>query len=451
MKVLTDYQREGIAAMLAHKRGSLLADEMGLGKSAEIVGVINELSAKQPLKFLRVVIICPAFLVQNWWNELGEWLSLYGRDAIISVVSYSSLHKLVANQIDLLVLDEAHYVKNDKSKRTQQVKKLAKLSKRIIAASGTPIESRPVELWTILQIVCPETWDPAGKWKGVQKEAGEGAGFFRFAKRFCDAKKVRHGKSEASMHWDFTGASNLPELHEWLRKTCMVRRLKKDVLAELPNKRRQIIVLPSENLGDDRLIPELSLLNYDECVKKLFSVKVLFQEYSIRRHEQGLAKVPQVAAFVKNALLESPKIVLFAHHRDVISQLATELAEYNPVITTGETHVADRGAAVRKFQNDPSVRLFIGSIGAAGVGITLTAASHVVFAELDPVPGKMTQAEDRLHRLGQTESVLVQHLVLNRTLDARLCKLLVRKQAVLSEALDFPHVKEESAANDVQA
>jgi SWI/SNF-related matrix-associated actin-dependent regulator 1 of chromatin subfamily A len=106
------------------------------------------------------------------------------------------------------------------------------------------------------------------------------------------------------------------------------------------------------------------------------------------------------------------------------------------VTVTGDTHVADRGAAVTAFQGDKRCRVFIGSIGAAGVGITLTAASHVIFCELDPVPGKMSQAEDRAHRIGQKNSVLVQHLVMDRTLCARMAKIVVRKQAIIKEALD---------------
>jgi SWI/SNF-related matrix-associated actin-dependent regulator 1 of chromatin subfamily A len=272
---------------------------------------------------------------------------------------------------------------------------------------------------------------------------GENAGFWAYARRYCDAKQVKHGKGNAdkNWHWDFSGASNLSELQVRLRAGCMIRRLKSEVLKQLPSKRRRIIVLPSIGEGDDDLMPNLTFENFDAAVRKLYSDKVLFEEYSNRRLAQGLAKVPQVVEYVMSALEGEQKVILFAHHGDVIEGLNTGIGvalkegEY-AVTITGKTHVADRGNAVYSFQNDPNCRVLIGSIGAAGVGLTLTAASHVIFAELDPVPGKMTQAEDRAHRIGQEECVLIDHLVWDRSLDSRICKILVRKQAVLSAALD---------------
>jgi SWI/SNF-related matrix-associated actin-dependent regulator 1 of chromatin subfamily A len=138
---------------------------------------------------------------------------------------------------------------------------------------------------------------------------------------------------------------------------------------------------------------------------------------------------------VKNALLASPKIVVFAHHRDVVSEIAAGF-EDAAVTLTGEDTPEARQAAVDRFQTDPACTLFVGSIRAAGLGLTLTASAHVVFAELDWVPANMTQAEDRTHRIGQRESVLVQHLVLQDSLDSRMARMLIKKQRVLDEALD---------------
>lgn len=155
------------------------------------------------------------------------------------------------------------------------------------------------------------------------------------------------------------------------------------------------------------------------------------------RHETALAKAPAVVSHLKDAMEGNrDKLIVFVHHKDVIDAMADAMQEVGVVQVTGDTPMAARQDAVDAFQNDPEVRLFIGNIQAAGVGLTLTASSHVVFAELDWVPGNMTQAEDRAHRIGQKNAVLVQHLVLDGSLDARLARTLIEKQAVLDQALD---------------
>jgi SWI/SNF-related matrix-associated actin-dependent regulator 1 of chromatin subfamily A len=443
------YQLEGIRFALGRK-GTLLADDMGLGKTVQAIGVINA-----DTSISNVLIVCPKSLVLNWKNEIAAWLHItpadYGRwttGVNIEIVTYEGLKKLGLKFFDLLIVDEAHMVKNDSSARTQRVLAAAKWCKKVILLTGTPIENRPSELWTLLRLADPETWDPAGYLKkrvagrltATQVGVGENAGYWKFVTRYCDAKKVKHGRGPGKAHWDFSGASHLDELNQRLQEGCMIRRLKQDVLTQLPAKRRRVIVLPSD-VNDDDLIPELTEGNYEDQVRRLYSDKVLFEEWSTRRKEQGLAKVGQIAEYILNSLEGEQKCILFCHHGQVIEDVYQSIAEGlkgqdYAVTVTGQTHVADRGKAVRYFQEDSTARVFLGSIGAAGVGLTLTAASHVVFGEEDPVPGKITQAEDRAHRIGQTESVLVDHLVWDRSLDARMCKIRVKKQIVLNAVLD---------------
>jgi hypothetical protein len=167
----------------------------------------------------------------------------------------------------------------------------------------------------------------------------------------------------------------------------------------------------------------------------------MFNEISRLRHDTAVAKVPAVIAHLEDAIGEGEhKVVLFAHHHDVVNEVREHFGD-RCVVLTGETPMADRQAAVDRFQADSNCSLFIGSITAAGVGITLTAASHVVFAELDWVPGNMSQAEDRCHRIGQTDSVLIQHLVLEGSLDAVMARTLVEKQDVIDLALDVERAK----------
>jgi SNF2 family DNA or RNA helicase len=245
----------------------------------------------------------------------------------------------------------------------------------------------------------------------------------------------------------------------------MVRRLKVDVLTELPKKIRQVIEVEPDSaemkkaiareqeysdISDDRLadlraLVELSKAESDEAYRSAVmrlreASAVDFEEMARIRHETALAKLPVVIDHIRQALEDNDnKIIVAAHHHDVIDGLGEALAEFNPVTLTGETKELDRLAAVDAFQNNPAVRIFIGSIKAAGVGLTLTASAHVVFAELDWVPGNITQMEDRAHRIGQTETVLIQHIVLAGSLDARIAHTLVAKQRVIDDALDKDH------------
>jgi SWI/SNF-related matrix-associated actin-dependent regulator 1 of chromatin subfamily A len=160
---------------------------------------------------------------------------------------------------------------------------------------------------------------------------------------------------------------------------------------------------------------------------------------AIARHKVALAKVPLVVKFVEELFKGgSGKLTLFAHHRDVITGLETQLSGYGPVTLHGATSSRAREEAVNRFHHDPGCRVFIGNIQAAGVGITLAPASaQCIFAELSWVPAEMTQAEDRLHRIGTRDHVLVQHLVLEGSLDAIMARVLVRKQEILSEVLSL--------------
>jgi hypothetical protein len=161
-----------------------------------------------------------------------------------------------------------------------------------------------------------------------------------------------------------------------------------------------------------------------------------FTEISRVRHETAIAKAPLVAEYCKELLDSVEKLVIFAWHADVIDLLVRELAKFHPVSLTGQTPQERRQGIVDTFQTDPTCRAFIGNMQAAGVGITLTAASTVLFAELDWVPGNITQAEDRCHRIGQTDNVTVFHVVLENSIDEKLATTLVDKQAVIDAALN---------------
>ena len=439
------FQKAGIRFAL-DRPGVLIGDEMGLGKTIQAIGMIN---SDETIK--TALVICPKSLKLNWKRELEKWLvhplsigvanGTYPQTDIV-IMNYEALKKHQAeinHEWDIVIVDEAHYIKNQKAQRSQLVK--AVQARRKVRLTGTPIVNRPAELYNIIE-------DLGGSW----------GTFFQFAKRYCNAQDNGWG-------WDFSGSSNLDELQRRLRETIMVRRLKADVLKELPRKIRQIVEVEAETsaqktpvkaeglyeqasenrLTELRAAVELSKAEsdatYQAAVERLSEAsRVDFTEMSRLRHETAIAKVPAVVDHLKNALEDNDnKIIIAAHHHDVIDTLMNELSEYQPVKLTGETNEQDRQNAVDTFQNKQACRVFIGSITAAGVVITLTASSHLIFAELDWVPGNITQMEDRAHRIGQTETVLVQHIVLSESLDARMARMLVEKQNVIDSALDINH------------
>ncbi|MHC1623152.1 MAG: DEAD/DEAH box helicase [Candidatus Methanospirareceae archaeon] len=460
------YQKAGIAYAMA-RQNVLIGDEMGLGKTIQAIGIFN---ADPTIR--RMLVICPASLRLNWAREIKKWATRQTEIAVINggkpsdwpendpdvvIVNYDVVRKhrgaIDTAEWDLLVVDEAHYLKNPKAQRTRSILgwktqsgaiKLHPIqaTKRVFL-TGTPIVNRPIDLWPLVHALDPQ---------------GMGRNFFRFAKRYADAYHGTYG-------WDFSGASHLDELQENLRRTIMVRRLKKDVLVELPAKRRQVMVIPANGASAavqqemsiwnrfqseiERLEAELEADPESESTRSELAKakRIAFTEMAQARHEVALAKVPVVCDRLATALEEGP-VVCFAHHKDVIAKIAEEFSDRVAVIT-GDTSLADRQQAVDDFQHG-KVDLLIGNIQAAGVGITLTRSSRVVFAELDWVPGNLTQAEDRCHRIGQQESVLIQHIVLEGSLDEIMAASLIRKQEVIEQAMDNPtQQRYDSSAVDV--
>jgi|GEM_PF-1120125 len=468
------FQLAGIQYLMEHDN-AILGDEMGLGKTIQIIGLTNA----DP-SISSVLVVCPATLRLNWKREFERW-STRGlkvevvetknqqvTDAHIVVTSYDLLeaHQAQFSELewDLVVVDESHYAKNKRTKRSSALlgvpreaaksrlikahkelfgdfdswkyrmavldQKLASdpnlkaeldamvrtgmQSRRTIFVSGTPIPNRPVELWPILERVDP---------------SGLGRNFRAYTDRYCGAYSTDWGR-------DTNGASNLDELQIRLRQTCLIRRLKSDVLVELPAKTHQLIEIPPTGKLAKLVKQEHAL---DAKIKKtkaeqLTGSSALFTELSKVRHALAVAKIPAILDHIKATLDSCPKLVVMAHHHDVIIAIREEFPD--AVVITGETGTSDRQVAVDRFQSVADCRLFIGSITAAGTGITLTAASTVIFAEQDWVPGTMQQAEDRLHRIGQPAAVLVQHLVVDGSLDAQMAQTLCAKSAVIAEALD---------------
>jgi len=415
------FQKAAIAYGLEVER-ALISDPMGLGKTIESIGVMNASE-----KLGRVLVICPASLKINWSRELLKWLIHRKTIQIIEpktkeltgeilVVNYDIVDRfypeLRSEKFHFLILDECHYLKNAKAKRSLNVvggrSKTGKRfdpipAERVLALTGTPILNRPKEIFNIARYLMPEAFP--------NKE--------KFLRRYCDLRLVRG-------RWDDTGASNLDELQAKLRSVFMIRREKEMVLKDLPAKRRQLIEIEPEGRLRDKIIKE-----YEAASVKKFNIP--FDDVSALRRETGLAKVKIAVEFLKNAIEESGKVVAFCHHRDVIEKIAEKIP---CVVVRGDTPLKRRAENVDLFQRSPECKLFLGNIEAAGIGITLTAASRMVFVEGSWEPGKVSQCEDRIHRIGQKNSVLIQHLVWAGSLDSYMTKRVIEKQEVISEALD---------------
>jgi SWI/SNF-related matrix-associated actin-dependent regulator 1 of chromatin subfamily A len=425
------FQKVGI--VYARSRPStLIGDEMGLGKTIQAIGVINTME-KAPE---RVLIIAPASLKLNWRRELDRWLvhplsvgiatSQSIPPANVVIINYDILRKhadyLKSIVWDVLIVDEAHYLKNPDAQRSQAAYSIRAL--RTLFLTGTPIVNRPMELYPLIHHLDPERWKNSSQFR------------FRY-----------------TVWGDKNGGKNLEELQDILRSTIMIRRLKSDVLTELPPKRRQIIELPASAEQKRALNDEMRAFaeargyiaagtTDDEWMTAVDKLKEGewgdFTELSALRHMTALSKVPNVIEHVKEVLEEKPKVVVFGHHRDVLEQIFDGLAEYHPVMLHGDTPMDLRQRNVDRFQHVDSCRVFVASITAAGVGITLTAADTVVFAELDWTPGNMKQAEDRCHRIGAEvhESILIQHITLEGSMDVGMAQLLCEKLETIERAMD---------------
>lgn len=466
-----DYQKAGIKFCydkFKDRKAVLLADQMGLGKTIQAIGLIN---LDPTIK--NVLVICPASLRLNWKREMDKWLT---RDMEVVVVNGGKQEDWICSEItiinydvvekhrkridfngpyDLVILDESQMLRNP-VKRTKAVyghtTEKGKLkekpidTRRMLALTGTPIVNRPKELWTFLQY-----GDPAVL----------GKSFSKYHYRYCAPESNGYGTN-------FNGASNLEELQRSLRSRLMCRRLKEDVLKELPDKRRQVIEIPANGAGAvvaaEREIWEKSQQEIADLEKQLKNAQIArqynddlatqmyddqtiadlkkqlqhakitsFGQLAKARKLTAMAKVPHVIEHIKQGLEEGP-IICFAHHKDVVHAINQHF-EYKASVITGDVSMKQRQIAVDQFQNG-DVDLFIGNIQAAGVGITLTRSSHVIFAELDWTPAAMTQAEDRAHRIGQKDNVLVQHIVLEGSVDAMVVNKLIEKQKIIYTAMD---------------
>ncbi len=342
----------------------------------------------------------------HWRREAERWLSAQRASRAVRIVSYYDriLEDIDPDLFSTIVLDEIHLCKTPGAIRTRRACRLLhQATGRAWGLSGTIVPNRPVELWPVmlaLGLLPPEyqAWEA-------------------FTERFCGPKETPWGI-------DVTGASNLHELRELLRPHVL-RRTKAEVMPELPPKTWRVLALDLPLAHREKDLDRHELARLRE--------PVAFEALSDVLREHGRRKVAPAVDHIQGLLEEEDKVVVFAHHREVLRDLAACLADYNPAVVVGGQGRAVRQAEVDRFQADPTCRLYIGSIKIAGVGLTLTAAQRVVLVEASWVPADLEQAADRCHRLGQRRQVSIDVLVINASVDEHMVRRALEKVEVIRQ------------------
>ncbi|HEX4107734.1 MAG TPA: DEAD/DEAH box helicase [Solirubrobacteraceae bacterium] len=419
---LMPFQRAGVAYLRSQRR-AFLADEQGLGKTIQALATLEADGA------FPAVVVCPASLKLGWRRELAHWLPqrtvrvLSGTaagpipSADVTIVNYdivaARLNALRALAPRALILDESHYCKNAGAKRTQAVAQLAQSLGRedlVLALTGTPVMNRPPELIAQLRIL------------GRLSDFGSGA---QFGSRF------RGADAHLRLHWH-------------LRSRCFARRLKREVLPQLPAKTRSVIPVELDNEAEYRLAERdvlawlrsqpLDLRELDARVAAAVRAERLVRLNALKLLA-ARGKLHAALGWIHDFLSSGEPLVVFARHREIQRAVLERFPDALHLL--GEDSARARDEAVQAFQQDAGAPpLIVCSIEVAGQGLTLTRASNVAFLELDWTPAKHDQAEDRCHRIGQQDAVTAWYLLAADTIDEAIAELLERKRAVIGAVTD---------------
>lgn len=446
------YQSAGVEYHLS-RNNALFGDAPGVGKTAECILLGNAIGAGYSL------VICPASLRLNWEREVRMWSDIPGvrtypvmkaKDGVslranYVIMSYDILrNEGVRNAIldykwDHVILDEAHYLKDPKgNKRTQVISApdgVMRVAGRLTMASGTILPNQPVECYNAVRML---NWDAIDR---ISLETFR-ENYYDIGGGFVTVRNPATGTWETK--WSNrvrNKPKNLEDLQYRLRKHVMVRRLKEDVLHELPRKQWH----PFPLAADTGIRKALSHPGWAE-VEKLYELDPSAFDggipvdgaISTARRMLGEAKAPAVASYIED-LLDSgiEKIVVSAYHTSVLHYLRDRLAKYGLVYMDGHVGMAARQQAVDQFQTRDDVAIILGQTGPLGLGWTLTRAQDAVIAEPDWVPGQNDQLLDRIHRMGQAGSHVIGHIpVVPGTMDERVLNTAIEKDINIFAALD---------------
>jgi len=419
---LYPHQVEGVGFLLGRRR-SILADDMGLGKTRQSVVAMTEAEPRGPY-----LVVCPASVKHNWAREIR--LALADAETWVVgpqpppdggfkgwvIVNYDLLKRdidaLLGHGFAGIVFDEGHYLKNHRAQRSRLSRRLVvdrDFDPVVHVLTGTPLTNRPRDLFPLLQLVGHSL----------------GHSFLAFARRYCDGHRNDYG------YWVTAGASNIEELSVQLQG-IMLRRTKDEVL-DLPPKQRTWIEVDVEEEVRDRLNEAVGrFLGGDRDSR---GRRLGIAMFSSARRALAVAKVPQTVDYVRGAVDQGEKVLLYSCFTHATRRFEKAFGE-QAVTITGEVPTPKRLGIVDRFQNDDSIRVLIGQIHAAGVGINLTAARQVVFNDLDWVPANHWQAEDRAHRIGQAGTVNVTYMIARDTLEEFVRTVLETKARLVDDVVE---------------
>ena len=406
----------------------VIGDDMGLGKTLQAIAY----AALHPEMF-PVLIVCPAIVKYNWANEINKWLVdadvkviKNGSDDIgecnFTVINYDLMSKkrneLLAREYGLVIFDESHYLKNPKAKRTQACMVIAGLADSVLCLTGTPITNRPKEFFTTLEMLRPS------EWKGKKYE---------YERRYCDGHKNDWG------YWVADGSSNEQELHQMTRD-FMIRRLKEEVMHELPDKIRQTdVIVPHHTHMSEYVALRREWVETFERLRAQNKVPpgFILNMLSALRTKCGHIKIDRTVEWIEKYEAENDKpLVVFTHHLDVMEGVKKQLTDRRVETIHGGVSAQRRTEIVADFQAN-KYDVLICSISAANMGITLTAADTVLFVEREWVPAYEEQAEARIHRIGSTgDTVWAVYLTVEGTMDIKLNNVIEAKRGVISSIVD---------------
>ena len=433
---LMPYQKAGVQ-YASNRRRCFIADEMGLGKTLQAIAAMEEMHRSNPI--YPIVVVCPANLTLNWAKEYAKWLS-ERRIAVVSgrkqfpehgtydvlVVGYPNLTAWQAQLTGYggYIFDESHYLKTYGAQRTKAAIKIVRRASKeapILLLTGTPVASRPAEYVAQLDLL-GQLDSFGGRW-----------GFYR---RYCDARRDKFGQ------WRLDGHSNLEELNSTLRSTCYIRRTKEQVLTELPPIFESTMYFEGSERGKrDYDAAEADLGAWLEANGRTNNAPEQIARISVLRRLAAEAKLPGVFELIDEMVESGRKVVIAAHHRDIVNVIATR---YGGLKIQGGMSVVEVEEVKRRFQDNPveDSPAIVLSIEAAKTGHTLTAAQDIIFVELPWTPADVQQTYSRLHRIGQQGSVRVIYALLAESIDEDIHRTISRKEQVVAGAVDGGDVVE---------
>lgn len=416
-----DHQKIAIEKLAGSKR-FILADDMGLGKTTSTIIAALETGAK------KILIVCPASLKINWQREIANYSDRpvfiaegkkFSTEDDFVIVNYDILKNfhdtkskeeslLEQSKFDLVILDEAHMISNVQAQRTKIINSFAKKISRVWLLTGTPMTSRPMNYYNLLNLIESPV---AQNWKA-------------YAIRYCQGYQFTAGKRKV---WNVSGASNLEELRERTSKQIL-RRLKEEVL-DLPDKIITPVYLRLKSKEYESLMGEYFDW-YDKNPDESSSLTVQFSKLMKVRKVIANEKTKQTIEFAENILEQGKKVIIFTNFTDSLQTIYQHFGKQS-VYLDGSCSNSMRQQAVDEFQNNDKIRVFVGNLKAAGVGLTLTSAEVVIMNDLSFVPAEHSQAEDRAYRYGQKSNVLVYYPIYDNTIEAAIYDILNKKKQII--------------------